>query len=386
MKVLIRQEKITNYREPFFEKLSACNDINLMVAYNDLSLRDRKQAFRQSSKFRFTNVNLNTVIKPHPFLKIIIWEKPDVVVLGNFNFTEDLIIYIYCRLKNIPLLRWNGGFVPSTSESKNLRLFYKTLFHRIFRSYYPTKLLLLQCNNGFIVYSEAGKKFINESLKIRKKVFVAPNSPDTDNFVDIKSRILSNPGLLDRIKEKLLIEDCKVLLAVGRLNLEKKTEWLLDVFGIVQKSYARTSIIIIGEGESLPQLIDKVNKKGLNNVIFTGAVYDEVELGKYYCLSDLYITTSASLSVKSAMTYGIPVISMDNGLEVHAIENNINGFIVEYGNIEKMAEKILCLLNNEDLKKSIRENALKTINETCNISLMVEGFHSAVIHLKENKC
>jgi len=379
MKILIHQKKITTYREPFFFRLSRHYGIDLVVTYYDLDTKDKEQSFRQNEEFDFKTINLSRNTKRHPLFSTIKKIKPDVIISGDFNFIEDLYIAVYCKFRMIPILRWTGGFVPTPSIEINLRTFYKTRVHRILKSYHPKKFLLLHCNSGFIVYSEFAKHFIQNTLKINKKIFVAPNSPDTDEISKTRSQIEKNPEIINKIKEKFVIDGYKTLLLVGRLNKERRIDLLLDVFKIVQSGKPKTCLFIVGEGEYLASAKQIVEEKKLDKVFFTGAIYDEKELGIYYSLCDIYLTTGiASLTVKSAMAYGKSVVSMDNGLEIHTIKNGFNGYIVEFGNVKEMADRIIYLLENDKERELMGVNAYDTIKDELNISKMTDGFINAL--------
>jgi glycosyltransferase involved in cell wall biosynthesis len=385
MKVLLHQRKITNYRESFFNRLSKQKGINLLVTHYDLSFQEKEESFRQNESFSFDTINLSKTNRKYPLLFTIKKTTPDIIILGDFRFIEDLLISVYCKINRIPILRWTGGFVVSTSTKKNLNTFYKTYIQRILKSYYPTKFVLLHLNSGFIVYSEFAKEFIQNTLKIRKRVFIAPNSPDTDALYTIKSNVEQNPEILNEIREQFQIEGYKTLLLIGRLNKERRIDLLLDVFKAVQQEYPKTSLFIIGEGEYLDTARKEAETKKLNKVFFTGAVYDENKLGIYYSLSDIYLTTGvASLTIKSAMTYGKPVVSMDNGLEIHAIRDGFNGYIVEPGNVKEMAGKILYLLNNDLKRVEMGLNSTSMVMDFLNITKMTDGFIKAIDSVAKN--
>ena len=51
-----------------------------------------------------------------------------------------------------------------------------------------------------------------------------------------------------------------------------------------------------------------------------------------------------------AMSYGLPVISSDEGAIPEIVKDGINGFIVDPKSPEKIAQKIHCLANDQDLR------------------------------------
>ncbi|HCJ67782.1 MAG TPA: hypothetical protein DHV62_10840 [Elusimicrobia bacterium] len=66
------------------------------------------------------------------------------------------------------------------------------------------------------------------------------------------------------------------------------------------------------------------------------------------------------------MACGLPVIITDSGENRIWVENGKNGFLAPIRNPEILAEKIVYLLRNEEIRKKIGENPRKTIEERNN--------------------
>jgi len=66
------------------------------------------------------------------------------------------------------------------------------------------------------------------------------------------------------------------------------------------------------------------------------------------------------------MASGLPVIVTDSGDNKKWVEENKGGFVVPLKNPEKLAEKIIYLLKNENLRKSFGEYNRKIIEEKNN--------------------
>ena len=85
--------------------------------------------------------------------------------------------------------------------------------------------------------------------------------------------------------------------------------------------------------------------------------------------SEVYVLTSyregLPLTLFEAMASGLPIVATPcNGIP-YELKDGENGYLVEYGNIEKFKEKILYLVDNPSIKKKIAEtNVKKTINYT----------------------
>jgi len=82
-----------------------------------------------------------------------------------------------------------------------------------------------------------------------------------------------------------------------------------------------------------------------------------------YQASDVYVLPSyreaLPLTLFEAMASGLPIVASPvNGIP-YEMKDPENGFLVDYGNIEGFADRILQLLDNKKLRKKISENNLK---------------------------
>jgi glycosyltransferase involved in cell wall biosynthesis len=115
-------------------------------------------------------------------------------------------------------------------------------------------------------------------------------------------------------------------------------------------------LIMVGEGKLRPEMERYIASKELNNIILTGFV-NQSEIAKYYSIADLFVMCSGSgetwgLSVNEAMCFSLPVIvSETTGCSVDLVENGINGFTFEEGNIPALAKAIKRILDNKELRE-----------------------------------
>jgi len=83
--------------------------------------------------------------------------------------------------------------------------------------------------------------------------------------------------------------------------------------------------------------------------------------------SDIFVLPSLTeafpRSVIEAMAVGVPVIVTDVGGCSEAIEENISGFMVPPGNPDILAEKILLLNQNSNLRKNFGRAGQRRVKE-----------------------
>ena len=92
------------------------------------------------------------------------------------------------------------------------------------------------------------------------------------------------------------------------------------------------------------------------------------QLADYYQAADIFVLPTRSdvwgLVINEAMSYALPVITTDRciaGLEL--IEAEKNGFIVKVDDLDDLTEKILRLVESDELQRKCAEGALATIEK-----------------------
>jgi len=145
-------------------------------------------------------------------------------------------------------------------------------------------------------------------------------------------------------------DDEAVLISVGRLIPGKGFEFLIEGFNETIKKVQRLKLIIVGDGTLKSKLEKKAAEFGIQDkVIFAGRIGHE-ELPKYYSAADIFLLLSSyenfSNAVLEAMACELPVIATNVGGFPMQIRNGINGFLVGYGDIENLREKIVYLVEN----------------------------------------
>jgi len=169
---------------------------------------------------------------------------------------------------------------------------------------------------------------------------------------------------------------------VGRFYAQKGFDMLIEAWGIVAEKYPEWQLNIYGNGEFKDQLNAQIKEKGLTSSI---TLKDPVSnIVDKYTESSAYVMSSRfegfGMVLIEAMACGLPVISFDcpDGPS-DIIKDGEDGLLVENGNISKLADSILKLIENEDLRirmgQKAREN-VKRYNHDIIMQKWVELFHT----------
>ena len=152
---------------------------------------------------------------------------------------------------------------------------------------------------------------------------------------------------------------------------------------LINKQDPDVHLVVIGDGDQsdlLKQLASSLNLT--DRVHFTGYIFDESIVGRYFLSSDIYIMPGyVGLAIVHAFSYGLPLITEDidfHSPEIQLLHDGYNGFFVKENDEQELADKILLLLGDKTLLAQLSENAIKTIKEEASIDLMVERMNTAI--------
>lgn len=163
--------------------------------------------------------------------------------------------------------------------------------------------------------------------------------------------LLSKPD--DTKRELGLPVTARILLYVGRLAPEKNLDTLLHAFCRLRWETTDTYLVVAGSGKSAGHLRREAQHLGIEaRVIFTGFL-SRTRLDPLYAASDLFlfpsITETQGLAVGEALAAGVPCVVVNGGGAPEAIDDGVNGFIVENNPVE-MADCALRILRDEPLR------------------------------------
>ncbi|MFZ4398907.1 MAG: glycosyltransferase [Bacteroidales bacterium] len=182
------------------------------------------------------------------------------------------------------------------------------------------------------------------------------------------------------LKLKYGLENRKVLSTFGLLSSGKSIETTLDALPTIVKQCPEVVFLILGkthpevvktDGEAYRTMLEeKVKHFNLeNNVIFVNKYLALPDLLEYLQLTDIYLFTTndpnqaVSGTFAYAMSCGCPIIStpIPHALEVLTTDT---GIIFDFLNSKQLAESVILLLSDEELRKKLSINTLQKIVST----------------------
>lgn len=161
------------------------------------------------------------------------------------------------------------------------------------------------------------------------------------NMEVISNPLSFNPEISSNLKNKIVI-------SVGKISYQKGQDLLVKAWEKVHKIYPDWQLHLYGK-ENL-SILDTNNLS--NNIQYFPPAKD---IEDKYLESSIYVMSSRfegfGMVLTEAMACGVPCISFDCDYgPSDIIKNNEDGFIVKKGNIKELSDKLIELIEKEDLR------------------------------------
>lgn len=155
---------------------------------------------------------------------------------------------------------------------------------------------------------------------------------------------VARPALLDN----------KRVIAVGRYSYQKGFDYLIDAWAIVHYFQPEWKLDIIGGGEWEERLQRQIDENKLNHCVrlkpSTGHIEKEYEQASILVMSSRY--EGLPMVLLEAQSFGLPIVSFACKCgPKDIITDGENGFLVPEGSLPTLADRILRLMEEEELRK-----------------------------------
>lgn len=157
---------------------------------------------------------------------------------------------------------------------------------------------------------------------------------------------------------------------VARLVNQKRIDLLLKIFHQFEKRYAKSKLIIVGNGPNIKQVKNLVNFYNLNKKVKIIKKSNNVikEIKKF----DVFALTSEfegfGLVFLEAMFAKVPIIAFNVSAIPEIIRNEYNGLTIKFGDNKNYVEGLI-KLRNKNLRKKFVKNSTKILKKRFNIKL-----------------
>lgn len=181
------------------------------------------------------------------------------------------------------------------------------------------------------------------------------------------------------------------ILFVGRLIEIKGLPVLLKAFEKVLQEYPDARLNVVGDGPLMRYSVELAKELGIfKNVIFSGFLAGEPLKDSFRNATMLVLpsittrtgeTEGLGMVLVEAISFGIPVIGSNIGGIPDIIIDGKTGLLFQPGNDVELAEKILLLIKNESLRRTLVEEGQKHIIENFSWDYIINKLETTILEL-----
>ena len=158
-------------------------------------------------------------------------------------------------------------------------------------------------------------------------------------------------------------QSAPTLAYFGRLKRYKSVDQLIRALALVRRTIPTARLDVIGRGDDEARLRDLVQELELSDAVtFQGYVDDQQ---KMTLLSAAHVVVNTSqkegwgITNIEANACGTPVISADSPGLRDSVSDGLSGLLYPYGNIEVLAEVIVRVLQDSELRSRLSHGAVE---------------------------
>ena len=284
-------------------------------------------------------------------LRVVLTEKPHVLYSRQWPKIPVAIIGKILKVKTVAV------------EGNNLE---HTLLLRKRPFLFQIRKLCAQLSDKVVANSKSLACEVKEAFSLDSDVTVIYNGIDLEDIRE-KSKEKQN--------HKWLQTETPLILAMGYLKDDQKGfSYLLEALEIVNRARpARLIIIGNGKKEKLEELSEKLSIRDKTDFFSTVPnPFPYMAKADIFACSSLY--EGLSNVILEALALGKPVISTDHKHGANEIiENKKSGILVPVRDPQKMADTVLKILEDGELRRSLEEEAKKR-SENFSRDKMISGY------------
>lgn len=302
-----------------------------------------------------------------------------ITIKSRFDFRAIKLIRDWTRLYQIDIIN------AQSSKDRYITVFARWIYQLKVRIVHTRRQLSLSMGGPFqnLIYVGGTDKVIAVGTGVKaslikggipaKHIQVIFNGTPTEKYEALDS------GYTEKIRKRLNISGGDFV--IGCIGRRKRQEQLLEALNFVNRPI---KIIFVGidEDQELKNIIQ--NFKIPHQVYFEGSIPSDLAINylPLFTASVLCsITEGFSQSLMEAMYLRIPVIATRASGNTDLVEDGVNGFLFDDGNIEELAGKINLLYSDEALRDRLSREGERSVKTQFTIDQTVINYENFFLDL-----
>lgn len=328
-----------------------------LIAGGNYKTPQRKKINNNFTLYLFPGVQIRrqkaslTIPYPYPkkILSLITAFAPDVIHLQDVTPMSLAALNLARKLK-IPAVmthHFTAEFIVKTLISEpnlsqilsNSRLTQRLIYRLVNLFYNRCDLLTVPNPNLIPYFQRAG---------LTTPILAIPNGISLKNF--------RRRTKLKQILARHRIAQSQIILYVGRLEIDKNIDVLMNAFRLVHQYNQDTSLVLVGDGNKKTQLLNQAKKLNVGDCVYFLGKIDNSDpaLSQLYNAANIFASASIienqSVAFIEAMAAGLPIVSAKTAISANS---DLNGLEFEPGNAGALAVCLQKILADQKLRKTI---------------------------------
>ena len=319
----------------------------------------------------------NFMINPNNFIDWVMQMNFNLIAKANEiiakNGTFDvihahdwLVAYAAKTLKNsydIPIV----STIHATESGRN-----SGIHDEVQRYINDTEWMLTYESTEVIVNSNYMKRELQSLFGLPfEKINVVPNGININMFNSVERDY--------DFRRQYAADNEKIILFMGRLVYEKGIQHLISAMPKILSGYNDAKLIIAGKGGMTDELKAQVNAMGISNKVYFTGYMDAKQVCKMYKCADISVFPSTyepfGIVALEAMLSGTPVVVSDIGGLNEIVQHGVDGMKSYAGNPNSLADSILALLYNPQLRDNVVKKAKSKVKNEYNWAKIAQDTH-----------
>ena len=307
-----------------------------------------------------------TITSPGPFCPemwndlLNMTEKFDLIVATAFPYTHIIPAFLASKKFQIPLL-----LIPH--------------LHLEFPESYFTGLWLsiLDGSDMIIVNTSKEKQYLLKYFIPEDKIIIIPPGMDFD---------AKEGEIYDMRKYLQIDQNSLIIFFAGSKSYEKGITNLIESLKKLWDGLIGIELVLIGPSTNYFQkYYDGLNDRYKKHVHDLGIVSDQKK-ENLFSSCDIFVMPSKSesfgITYLEAWKYQKPVIGCNIEAVSEVIDNNVNGYLVEFGDVEELTNSIK-KLQDPKIRKELGKNGFVKLHDKYDLQKNCKKFEEICLSLKK---
>jgi len=277
----------------------------------------------------------------------------DILYVRTFSPPEIIALIFskkFLRKRSVLLIPGTWIFEPPTLKNRIFKWIFLKAVNAADVLIFYTPLMLPELCKHFPVFNN-----------FRGKITYIHNGVNIERF----NLSVPDVNILSRYSIPL---NKKIILFVGRVSSRKGVIDLVKAFSIVKNNIDEVMLLIVGKedakyGEKVKKVIQELDIA--DSTLLLGPIPNK-EVVEILKKCDLFVYPSVGgegipRAIIEAMACGKPIVATNIAGIPEVVRNGETGFLVKVGDYQSLAQHIINILRNEELAKTLGNNARKLV-------------------------